>query len=260
MTEPLLFSVEDEIARVTFNRPEVFNAMSPDVVGGLAQRFGAMALDNSVKAVVITGAGKAFSSGADLKMVAMSPEGIPATIYRFAGVLHQAITEIRRLKKPVIAAINGIAAGGGFAVALACDFRVMAKSATLRQVYTSWGLCIDGGGTFALPRLVGHARALEIAAFDRPITADQALEWGLATKVVDDGQAVDEALAMARELKEHSLHSFGWVKRLITDSYGTPLEVQLENERAGITACVQHPDAAEGIRAFIEKRKPVYNR
>jgi len=260
MSDKLVVNVQDGIAQVLFNRPEVYNAMDSDVIEAMASHFVAMAADPAVKVVVISGMGKAFSSGADLKKVAQSTTGIPAAIYRLAGIFHQAVTEIRHIRKPVIAAINGIAAGAGFSTALASDFRVMAKSATLRQVYTSWGLCIDGGGTFALPRLVGHARALEIAAFDKPISAEQALAWGLATRVVEDGQALDEAVAMAHELMERSLYSFGQVKTLITNAYETPLEVQLERERHAITACVQHPDAIEGVRAFLEKRKPLFNK
>ena len=260
MAESLELKVEAGIAQLTINRPEVFNAMNPEVIQGLARHSMALAMDTSVVGIVITGAGKAFSSGADLKEVARAPEGVPALIHRFAAALHQAVLEIRRMSKPVVAAVNGVAAGAGFSLALACDFRVLAKSAVLRQVYTSWGLCIDGGGTFMLPRLVGAARALEIATFDRPITAEQALEWGLATKVVEDGHAFDEAMALAREVSEKSLHSFGWSKRLITDSFSNPLEVHLEQERLGITTCVQHPDSREGLMAFLEKRKPVFNK
>jgi len=260
MAECLKVTIENGIAHVLFNRPETYNAMNPEVLETLAMRFTSLALDSSARAVVISGEGKAFSSGADLKVIFNAPAGVLTTIYHLAGVLHRAITEIRRLNKPVIAAINGVAAGAGFSTALASDFRVMARSAILRQVYTSWGLCIDGGGTFTLPRLVGYARALEIAAFDKPISSEQALEWGLVTKVVDDGKAEEEAFAMARELMDRSIHSFGHVKRLINDSYENSLEVQLERERDAITTCVQHRDALEGITAFIQKRKPVYKK
>ena len=162
------------------------------------------------------------------------------------------------MKKPVVAAVNGVAAGGGFSLALACDFRVMDKSAVLRQAYTSNGLCIDGGGTFTLPRLVGYARALEIAAFDEPISADQALAWGLVTKVAEDGQALVEATAMAQLLSRRALNSFAWTKKLITDSFSTSFEAQLELERAALEACADHPDGREGLAAFAEKRKPKY--
>lgn len=259
MSEKLLVNVHDGIAQVMFNRPEVLNAMDSDIIEGMAKHFVAIATDDTVQVIVISGMGKAFSSGADLKSLMSFPGGIVPAIYWLAGVFHQAVTEMRHMPKPVIAAVNGIAAGAGFTTALACDFRVMAESAVLRQVYTSWGLCIDGGGTFALPRLVGHARALEIAAFDKPIPASQALEWGLVNKVVPDGQAMDAAMDMARELQGRSLHSFGRAKQLLERSCETSLEVQLEHERHAITACARHPDAVEGLCAFVEKRKPRFN-
>jgi 2-(1,2-epoxy-1,2-dihydrophenyl)acetyl-CoA isomerase len=175
-----------------------------------------------------------------------------------AGRFHAAVTEIRRMPKAVIAALNGIAAGGGFSLALACDFRVMAKTAVLRQGYSSSGLSLDGGGSYSLPRLVGLARALEIAAFDAPITADQALAWGLATKVSDD--VAQEAIAMAAELTARSVHAFGTAKRLLTDSFDTPFETQLENERRALAASGVHADGQEGMKAFTEKRKPQFRR
>jgi 2-(1,2-epoxy-1,2-dihydrophenyl)acetyl-CoA isomerase len=155
-----------------------------------------------------------------------------------------------------VAAINGIAAGGGFSLAMACDFRVMAQSAILRQAYTSSGLSMDGGGSFALPRLVGLARAMEILAFDEPIASSRALEWGLVTKVVPDNQVLEAAVGMLEKLAKSSLHSFAWSKKLVTDSLNNTLETQLELERQGISDCAAHPDGQEGIRAFTEKRKP----
>jgi 2-(1,2-epoxy-1,2-dihydrophenyl)acetyl-CoA isomerase len=168
--------------------------------------------------------------------------------------------EIRRMRKPVVAAVNGVAAGGGFSLALACDFRVMAKSAVLRQAYTYYGLSIDGGGTFILPKLVGLARALEIAAFDRPISAELALKWGLVTGIVEDGQALEEATKLAQELAQGPVHSFGYSKRLFMDSFSNSFEAHLEFERVALSSCAGHAEGEEGITAFIEKRKPVFNR
>jgi len=128
----------------------------------------------------------------------------------------------------------------------------------LRQAYTSSGLSIDGGGTFALPRLVGLARALEIAAFDQPISSTQALAWGLVTKVVPDDKVVEESLSMLQGLVKSALHSFAWSKRLLTESLNNSLETQLELERQGISDCARHPNGQEGIRAFVEKRKPIF--
>jgi 2-(1,2-epoxy-1,2-dihydrophenyl)acetyl-CoA isomerase len=110
-----------------------------------------------------------------------------------------------------------------------------------------------------LPRLIGLARALEIAAFDEPISSEQALAWGLATKVVEDGRALEEAVNIARELARRSLNSFGWSKQLLTDSFNTVFEAQIERERAGLSSCASHPDGKEGLRAFVEKRKPLFN-
>ena len=120
-------------------------------------------------------------------------------------------------------------------------------------------LCIDGGGTFILPRLVGLARALEIAAFDRPITAEQALAWGLITEIAEDGQVMDAAVEMARGLAQRSLTSFAWSKQLLSESFETPFETQIEREREGICTCATLPDGQEGIQAFLQKRKPVFN-
>ena len=215
-----------------------------------------LAVDDNVRGVVISGEGKGFCAGGDIKWVSEFPLGPSAAFHKLAASFHQAILEIRRMSKPVVAAINGIAAGGGFSLALACDFRVMARSATLRQAYTSNGLCIDGGGTFMLPRLVGLARALEIAGFDNPISSEKALAWGLVTKVVDDGHALEEAVNMAHELSNGSLNSFGWSKQLLTDSFNSAFEAQIEHERLGLCSCAEHPDGKEGIKAFVNRRKP----
>lgn len=162
------------------------------------------------------------------------------------------------MEKPVVAAVHGTAAGAGFSLALACDFRIVEESVTMKQAYTSNGLSMDGGGRFILPRIVGLARALEIAAFDDPISAQQAAEWGLATRVAGDGTSCMEAAKLLNRLMEHSLHSFGWPKRLLNDSFGNSFEYHLEIEREGLSACADHPDGREGLKAFIEKRKPVF--
>jgi 2-(1,2-epoxy-1,2-dihydrophenyl)acetyl-CoA isomerase len=231
MTEPVLVKREGEIAEVRLNRPQVFNALDFDLMRELSRQLVSLAVDDDVRGVVISGEGKAFCAGGDLKWALGWPHGVPAAFHELAARLHQAIVEIRRMPKPVIAALNA---------------------------YTSNGLCVDGGGTFTLPRLVGLARALEIVAFDRPISSEQAEAWGLATRVVEDGSALEEAMNMARTLAKGSLHSFGWSKQLLTDSFNTAFETHLERERAGLCSCAAHPDGQEGLRAFGEKRKPVF--
>lgn len=247
-----------EIATVIFNRPKAYNAFDLDTISFFGEHLINLAADDSVRGVVITGEGSTFCAGGDLKWAESRPDGPASAFHNLAARYHQAIIEIRRMKKPVIAAINGIAAGGGFSLALACDFRIMEKSAILRQAYTSSGLCIDGGGTFTLTRLVGLARALEIAAFDMPIDSKTALSLGLVTKVVEDGHSLEEAVKMALLLSKKSLHSFGYAKQLMTDSYNNSFETQLELERSALSACGDHPDGREGLAAFVEKRKPVF--
>jgi 2-(1,2-epoxy-1,2-dihydrophenyl)acetyl-CoA isomerase len=259
MSELIETKLTEQIAEISLNRPEAFNSFNFELVSQLANLLTTLSVDGSVRGVVITGRGKAFCAGGDLKWALNHAKGPAAAFHILAAQFHLAILEIRRMKKPVVAAINGVAAGGGFSLALACDFRVMDESAVLNQAYTSAGLCIDGGGTFTLPRLVGYARALEIAAFDKPISSSRALDWGLVTKVTAKGQALNEATTMAQELSRRSLNSFAWTKKLITDSYHTPFETQIEIERTALEACADHPDGQEGLTAFSEKRKPEFS-
>ncbi len=260
MSEAVQLTGNGQIAELWLNRPEAYNAIDFEMTRALLDKLLFLAGDDTSRAVVISGKGKAFCAGGDLKAMLSYPRGVSSALHQLAGELHKSVVEIRRMRKPVIAAVNGAAAGAGFSLALACDFRIMNRGAFLQQAYTSAGLSLDGGGSFMLPRIVGMARALEIVGFDQRISSDQALAWGLVTKVVDDGQAQDEALRMARQLADGSLNAFGACKQSLTDSFNTPFETHLEHEREAIAACGAHPDGKEGIRAFGEKRKPVFNR
>jgi 2-(1,2-epoxy-1,2-dihydrophenyl)acetyl-CoA isomerase len=258
MEELVTVHREGGIATVLLNRPGAFNAFNMEMTEAFAAHLIALAADAEVRGVIVSGAGRAFCAGGDLKWAMGFPKGTAAAFHELAARFHQAVLEIRRMPKPVIAAVNGVAAGGGFSLALACDFRVVAESAVLRQAYTSNGLCIDGGGSFTLPRLVGLARAMEIMAFDRPISSEQALAWGLATRLAKDGEVLQDATGMARELATGSLNSFGWSKRLLTDAFNTSFEAHIERERRGLSTCAAHPEGMEGLRAFAEKRKPIF--
>jgi 2-(1,2-epoxy-1,2-dihydrophenyl)acetyl-CoA isomerase len=259
VNEEVKLEIESGIGLITLNRPESFNAFHAPMIGNLAEKLMSLRSHTEVVGIVLTGAGKAFCAGADLKW--LSTSGVPAgaAFHAIAAAYHQAIVEIRRMPKPVVAAVNGLAAGGGFSMALACDFRVMDQSAILRQAYTRNGLSVDGGGTYTLPRLVGLARAMEILVFDRPISAEQALAWGLVTEVVEKGQAVNRAMAMIQEIAKLPLSSFLASKQLLTDSFHNPFEHQLEREREFLAWCADHPNGREGVKAFLEKRTPVYN-
>jgi 2-(1,2-epoxy-1,2-dihydrophenyl)acetyl-CoA isomerase len=258
MNESIEVMQQGNVIEVAFNRPEVFNAFDLDTISELADVLAKLGRDSFVKGIVLTGRGKAFCAGGDIKWAFNYSEKPGVSFHELASQFNKAVLEIRQMSKPVVAAINGPAAGGGFSIALACDFRIMEKSAVFTQAYTSNGLSIDGGGTYTLPRMVGFARALEIAAFDRPISAQQALDWGLVTKVVEDGQAMPEAIDMLNNLAKGSLHSFGWSKKLLNKSFNDEFESQLELEVEGIFTCANHPDGKEGLLAFVEKRKPEF--
>ncbi|HET9912494.1 MAG TPA: enoyl-CoA hydratase-related protein [Anaerolineales bacterium] len=258
MDKPILAQQRGNILEITLNRPDVFNALNLDMIKMLGETLAFATADPSIEGILLTGKGKAFCAGGDLKWISQQIEDAGSVLRRLAPQFHMSIIEIRRMEKPVVAALNGTAAGGGFSLALACDFRVMGQSVILRQAYTSSGLSIDGGGSFALPRLIGLARAMEIMAFDKPISSTQALEWGLVTKVVPDDEVRSEALTLLTDLTKTALHSFAWSKKLMNDSFHNTLETQLELERQGISDCAGHPDGQEGIQAFVEKRKPSF--
>lgn len=260
MAEAVRVEREAGIARVVLHRPDVLNALDLDVAQGLVDALGGVALADEIRVVVVTGEGRGFCAGGDLGWALRQPEGPAAAIHRLAGTFHRAITEIRRMGKPVVAAINGVAAGAGFSLALACDFRVMARNAVLRQAYSSAGLCMDGGGTFTLPRLAGAARAFEIATLDPAIGAEQALEWGLVNRLAGEGEALAAALELARDLLARSTSSFARTKALLDRAFETSLEEQLEREREAIVACAASADGQEGIRAFTEKRRPAFGK
>ena len=258
MGESIKVTRDEDIVIIKLNRPKHFNSFDLELVKDFFDELSGITKDDKIRGLIISGEGKSFCAGGDLKWMLSHPSGPSVAIHQLAAYFHLAVLELRRMAKPVIAAINGIAAGGGFSLALACDFRVMGESAIMRQAYTSNGLCIDGGGTFVLPRIVGTAKAMEIAAFDEPISSEKALSLGLATKVAKDNEVMEDAIKMAFDLSKGSLHSYGLSKRLINNSFNTPLETQLEDERLAIATCGNHPDGQEGIKAFQEKRKPSF--
>jgi 2-(1,2-epoxy-1,2-dihydrophenyl)acetyl-CoA isomerase len=256
MPQTIAVTKDAGIASIVLTRPDCYNALDLDAMEEMAGALVSLGADDAVRAVVVTGAGRAFCAGGDLRWAAAFAAGAPAAFHELATRFHVAIGEIRRMAKPVIAAINGPAAGGGFSLALACDLRIMEESAVLKQGYTSSGLCLDGGASHTLPRIVGLARALEIVAFDPVISAHQAESWGLVTRIVPDGEALAAAQALARELARGAVNAFAACKRLITDSFDSPLESQLERERSAIARCAAHADGREGLAAFVGRRTP----
>lgn len=251
--------IENKIAFVFFNRPEIYNPLDLPTARELYSILHKISDDDNVNAVIISGRGKAFSAGGDIKRALKHAEGAATAFHEMAINVHPCIMEIKKMKKPVIAAINGVAAGGGFSLSLAADFRVMDENAILKLGFTSNALGIDAAGTYNLPRLVGQAKALEIATFDEPISAQEALKLGLVTSVANSGEVMDDAKKLVMKIFEKSLHTFGWSKQLINSSFENTIETQMEREHQGLVDCVSHPDGHEGLHAFVEKRKPKYN-
>ncbi|MEO1397114.1 MAG: enoyl-CoA hydratase-related protein [Cyanobacteria bacterium J06634_5] len=180
------------------------------------------------------------------------------TALALTSTLHVCVEEIREMSKPVIAAINGPAAGAGLFLALACDLRVMSQSAYLKQSNTSYGLSMPAGGTFMLPRLVGMGRALEIAMLDEPIQARESLELGLVNRVVPDNRLLIETELLAMRVAQMPIETLGRVKRLLNDSFDSTLSEQLAAERHSIALSANSPEGREGVTAFLQKRQPSY--
>ena len=247
-------SRQGAIETLTLNRPEAYNALDDTMLIALRDAAVELASDPEVRVVVVTGAGKAFCSGGDLKYLQAAGDDVGAVVYDLAGVFHEMVLEFRRMPKPVLAAVNGIAAGGGFSLALACDIRVLDSGARMRLAYSAGGLSIDGGGTWTLPRLVGFSRGLDIALRDPMIDAKTAFEIGLVTELAEPGQALARTLEIAAELATRNPGSMANAKALFYSSPGAPLSAQLDEERRALARLLSTANGAEALASFVEKR------
>lgn len=245
----------DGVATITFDRPERGNSMDMEVMRELMHA--SLYCDESpeVRAVIITGAGRFFCAGGDLASFGSVDD--PASLIKEMTVyFHAAVSRFNRMDAPVIAAVNGMAAGAGFSLVSACDIVLAASSARFASQYTAAALSPDGSSTFFVPRLVGMRRAAELMLTNRMLSADEALEWGLITRVVDDDRLMEEAREAAGRLATGPSRAYGAVKRLLADSFSASLETQMEMEARSIAALSVSPDGREGVRAFLEKRPP----
>ena len=252
------YEVQNHVARITLNRPDAGNAMDAQMGRDLMHAAIQASEDRAVRAVIITGAGRMFCAGGDLKLFASHGDGLAAHLKELAGSLHLAISRFVRMNAPVIAAVNGAAGGGGMSFVLAADLVLAAESAKFTMAYTRAGLSPDGGSTFFLPRIVGARRALELALTNRVLSAHEAHEWGLVTKVLADAALQAEAQALAEQLASGATRAFGAAKRLLHHSFSESLETQMELEAQGIAEQARGADAREGIAAFVAKRAPKF--
>jgi 2-(1,2-epoxy-1,2-dihydrophenyl)acetyl-CoA isomerase len=212
-----------------------------------------------VRAVVLTGAGKMFCAGGDLKAFAGFGDALPAKLKELTTYLHAATSRFARMDAPLVCAINGVAAGAGMSLGVSGDLVLAGESAKLTMAYTGAGLSPDGSSTFFLPRLIGLRRTQELMITNRRLSAAEALEWGLLTKVVPDDALVSEAHALASQLAHGPTRAYGMVKQLLATSFSETLETQLELESRGIAGMAATPDGREGIAAFVEKRAPKFS-
>lgn len=257
--EQLIYAVTGHVGTVTLNRPERYNAMDMRMVEELHEAVLACEEDPVVRAVVITGAGQAFSAGGDVKEFLDRGEMVTSHLKRLLASLHATVSRLARMPKPIIAGINGVAAGAGMSLAMACDLAVAAESARLTMAYSKIGASPDGSSTYFLPRLVGRRRAVELIYTNRVLTAKEAEAWGLVNRVVPDVDFAGAVHALARELAAGPTLAFGRAKQLISISEHESLETQMENEAQLIVLSSRTADFREGVKAFAEKRKPAFH-
>jgi 2-(1,2-epoxy-1,2-dihydrophenyl)acetyl-CoA isomerase len=251
--------VDGQIGTLTLNRPDSLNSMSPEMIGELMLAAGWLADRAPLRGLIVTGAGRAFSSGGDVnwfKRGVDDPEhDLPADVRRGAEVLHQAIVDFRRIPYPVIAAVNGVAAGAGFSLALMCDLRIASSEAAFVCAYGRIGASPDGGMTYFLPRVVGPSKALELLLNDPVLSAEDAEELGLVSKVVPADSLLDEVRTKAEKLSAKAPHYVRMAKLLVGQSLENSLTDHLQLERHGIADSMATEDLREGVSAFFEGRE-----
>jgi 2-(1,2-epoxy-1,2-dihydrophenyl)acetyl-CoA isomerase len=257
-TDSILRSTADGVATITLNRPDVLNSFNSAMAHDLINVLTAVAHDDAIRAVVLTGAGRAFCAGQDLAE-AMPKDGALPDLGNFVRTSwNPVVFAIRTLEKPVVCAVNGTAAGAGANLALACDIVFAASDATFIQSFAKIGVIPDSGGTFILPRLVGLQRAAALTMLCEKVSAAQALEWGMIYKVCEPQALLADARAAAAHLATQPTRAFGLIKRGFNRSLGVDLAGQLDYEEELQREAGQSADYAEGVKAFLEKRKPVF--
>ena len=251
----IIFSLENSIARITLNRPDRLNSFNADMHLELREAL-TRTRDDKARVLLLTGAGRGFCAGQDLSDRNVSAGSEPVDLgYSIETFYRPLVLSLRALEMPVICAVNGVAAGAGANIALACDIVLAARSASFIQAFCKLGLVPDAGGTWALPRLVGTARAMGLAMLGDKLSAEQAADWGLIWKCVDDDKLIEEAETLALHFSSAPTKGLARSKQAIYASSGNSLEQQLELERASQQELGFGHDYREGVAAFMEKRK-----
>lgn len=253
----ILCTVADGVATLTLNRPDKLNSFTSAMHAQLREALAGVAADRSVRCLLLTGAGRGFCAGQDLSDRAVAPgEAVPDLGHSIETNYNPLVRALRALEMPVVAAVNGVAAGAGANIALACDLVLAGRSASFVQAFCKLGLVPDSGGTWFLPRLVGTQRAMALAMLGEKVTAEEAERLGMIWKVVDDAELMPTARALARHLATQPTRGLALIKQAIHASATNGLDAQLDLERDLQRAAGRTADYREGVAAFLEKRAP----
>jgi 2-(1,2-epoxy-1,2-dihydrophenyl)acetyl-CoA isomerase len=257
--ETILLSVENGAARLTLNRPDRLNSFTVEMHGEIAEAITKFEQDQSVRVLLITGAGRGFCAGQDLSDRAVSPDGAAPDLGESVEKRYNPlIRRLTSLPMPVVCAVNGVAAGAGASLAFASDIVIAAKSAKFIMSFANIGLVPDSGSSWALPRLAGQARALGLALTGEPLAAETAAEWGLIWKCVDDDRLAEEANALVARFASAPTRGLAETKKLIRTAFTRTLDEQLDLERDRMRELGRSEDYREGVDAFLNKRKPAF--
>jgi 2-(1,2-epoxy-1,2-dihydrophenyl)acetyl-CoA isomerase len=255
--------IDGEIGTLTLDRPDAFNAMSPEMIGEMIVAFGWLADQAPLRGLIVTGAGKAFCAGGDVtwfrKGVESDEIDLPSDVRRGAEALHQAIIDLRRIPYPVVAAINGPAAGAGFSLALACDMRISSSAAFFAPAYGRIGASPDGGMTYFLPRVVGPSKALELLLEDPNLSAADAKELGLVREVVEPDELMPCAQELIGDLAKKAPHYVRMAKKLCGVSIENSIHDHLQLERHGIADSMATEDLRNGVETFFSGGTPEFH-